>query len=289
MKIKSILAGFGLLCMNATLVSADLDPLQNYDNFNTKKHNGCKYCINSDKWRLFQRGDYNTEVSRSIKGKRMHFSQRTWGQTGSDAGRSQGRNRAQFRNSVDFSGACITPRVLKYYLENCPANADSGAIRIRYLGNFFDSGTADDGETGVVYGWINMSRGVDGPNKKDRFNVWGSASECGDTDCTTEPWNTWDGNMDPDLDFGTVKASKNKKAMCVGFDRTAHALVFSFGNDVRTVTTADHGLPAFGNNLSANQTWHVVETRSDVENCTAGRLQHFIEADVDNVQIRKFQ
>ncbi len=289
MKIKLILAVFGLLCMNASMVSADLDPLEKYDNFNTKKYNGCKGCINVDKWRMIQRGDYNTEVTRSIKGKRLHLTQRTWGQTDTDTGTTQGRNRANFRNSVNFSGVCFVPRILKYHLEDCPANPSSGGVRIRYLGNLFDTGAADDGDNGVIYAGINFQRWHDFPSKKDRAYISAWASECTDANCDTEGWTTYDDTNDPDLDFGIAKASKNKKQMCIGFDRTAHEIVFSFGNDVRVVNMADHDLPAFGNNLSANQTWHVIETRSDIESCTAGKIEHYIEADADDVQIREYQ
>ncbi len=290
MKNKILLTGFGILFLNAGVATADLDSLQNYDNFNAKKTDGCKSCLDSEKWRGLQRGDYTTEIVREVKSKKARLMHRSWGRSDSDAGREQGRNRMNFRNSVDFSGACFTPKIKKYEVKNCAANGDSSNVRVRYVGNFYDTGvTNDDGEIGVVYAWINMSRSVDFPTKKDRFHVWGAASECTDANCDTEGWTTYDDTNDPDLDFGVINGKKNKKAMCIGFDRMNNTLVFSYGNDVRVVNSADHDLPALGSNLSANQTWHVIETRGDIENCSTGPVSGAIDVEVDNVKIREYQ
>ena len=286
MKIKLLIAGFGFVFLNGTAALADLDPLQNYDNFNDKKYNGCKNCINPDKWRGLQRGDYTSEIVREIKSKRARLAHRSWGRSDSDAGREQGRNRMNFRDSVDFSGACFTPRVKKYEVNDCGANPESSRVRIRYLGNFFDTDAADSGEEdGIIYASISLQRNSDSSAKKGIFNVSAWVDECEGTDCDTSAWGAG-------VDFGNIKASKNKKEMCIGYDRAANGghgeFVISFGNDVRTITAAD-GLPARDANVDANWTWHVVETRADVENCSAGAISGFIDAEFDNVKIREYQ
>ncbi len=291
MKIKLLIVGFGLLFLNATVVYAELDPLENYDNFNAKKYNGCKYCINPDKWIGLQRaGINNTEILREIKAKRLRMSLRTWGDTNSDTGTVRGSNRTLFINSENFSGACITPRIKKYEINNCSANGSSGRARFRYIGTFFDAvDGGSDGEIGTVYGWIDMIRSGDTTDKKGKFVIQGYADECQDVNCQVDNWSTYDGTDDPDLTFAIVKGATNKKAMCVGYDRTLHQLVFSFGNDVRVVNSADHGLPAFAANMNASNTWHVIEARNDVEHCTAGRITGFVDGDADNVKVRRFQ
>ena len=77
--------------------------------------------------------------------------------------------------------------------------------------------------------------------------------------------------------------------MCIGYDRDPHQLVFSYGDDVRVVNTADHDLPAFDADMLSRNTWHVIETRNDVENCTSGRISGFVDGDVDNVKIKEYQ
>ena len=47
MKTRLMLVGFGMLFFNGTVAFAELDPLENYDNLNAKKYEGCKFCINS--------------------------------------------------------------------------------------------------------------------------------------------------------------------------------------------------------------------------------------------------
>jgi hypothetical protein len=294
MKIKLLVVGFLLMFLNGTVVLADLDPLENYDNFNTKKVNGCKFCINSEKWRGLQRGNYTMEVTREIKAKRAHLSHRSWGTADDDGSSEQGRNRLNFRDSANFSGACFTPRVKKYELNSCEANTESsGSVRIRYLGTFYDTDNVDDAgeEDGLIYAGISLRRGNWTDDKKGIFEISGNVEECEGAGCGTDAWSTYDdfGFEDPDLFLGSVKASANKKAMCVGYDRANHEMVFSFGNKVRVVNAADHGLPAFGDNVDADWSWHVIETRTDVENCTDGPQTGFIDADFDNVKVREYQ
>ena len=49
----------------------------------------------------------------------------------SDEGTLQGRNRLVFRNSEYFSGACFTPRILKYEINTCDGNTDVASVQIR--------------------------------------------------------------------------------------------------------------------------------------------------------------
>ena len=195
-----------------------------------------------------------------------------------------------FRDSVNFSGVCFTPRVKQYEVSDCAANGDTGRARIRYVGTFFDAEDGvDDGEIGTVYAWFDMMRSSDSPDKKGVFRIRANADECQDTNCQVDNWSTYDGINDPDLYFGTVKGAKNNKPMCIGYDRDPHQLVFSYGDDVRVVNTADHDLPAFDADMLSRNTWHVIETRNDVENCTSGRISGFVDGDVDNVKIKEYQ
>lgn len=260
-----------------------------YDDFNDKSVYGCKNCINPDRWTGLQRFGFNqTETIREKKSNRLRLAHRSWGNSDSDAGTVQQRTRARFRDSVYFSGVCVVPRVKKYEINDCPANGSTGRVRMRYVGTYFDADDGmDDGEIGTVYGWFDMIRSGDSPDKKGVFRIQGYASECQDADCQTDNWSTYDGTDDPDLYFGTVKASKNNKAMCIEYDRVAHQLLFSFGNDVRVVNTALHGLPAFEADMMDRNDWHVIETRTDVENCSTDRVTGFIDGDFDNAEIIK--
>ncbi len=288
MKIKILIAATTLLLFNGSVL-AELDPLENYDNFNAKKVDGCKFCIDSKKWIGRERGEFNTEVERKIKAKRANLYHRSWGRRDSNIGTVQGRNRMNFRHSEMFSGACFTPKVAKYDLQKCAANESWGQVRIRYLGNFYDTSNADDGdEDGLIYAGISLRRGNWTNAKKGIFEIDAWAQECEGADCDDDAWSTYDEVDDPDLFFGTTKGSKNKKELCIGYDRDNHELVFSYGNDVRKVNAVDHGLPAFGDNVDAEWTWHVIETRTDVENCTAKKLSGSIDANFDNVTIRQF-
>ena len=290
MKKFALLFGFGFFLISGPAVYADLDPQVLYDNFNAKKYEGCKGCINSDKWIFFQRGDNNTEVGRSIKSKKLYLSQRTWGDADTNTGNLQGRNRVRFRDSVNFSGVCFVPRIKKYLQQKCATNPNTPVTRVRYLGNFYDSDADKTNEIGNVYGWIEMNRFGTSTTSSSKFQIAGFASECLDADCTMDDWSTYDNDKDPNLLFKTAITGKsNKKEMCVGYDRANHQLVFSFGKDVRTVDTANHDLPAFDSRIDASLTWHVIETRSDVENCMNDKKQGYIEADVDNVKIRSYQ
>lgn len=292
MKIKLLIMGFGLLFLNATGVVADPDPYVDYDNFNKKKVHGCKFCLDPEKWRGTERGDYVTEILREIKAKRARLWHRSWGSSDSDAGRESGRNRMQFRDSVNFSGVCYTPRIKKYQIGSCAGNPDNSNIRMRHVGNFYDVDTADAGEEdGIVYAGINIRRDSDSGAKKGIFEVSGWIEECAGTDCDAIAWSSYD-DTNVDLYFGTIKAAKNKKEVCIGYDRgniPAEAqFVFSFGNDVRVLTAAD-GLPPLDGNMTPDWTWHVIETRVDSENCSAGAISGSMDADVDNVKVSEFQ
>jgi len=288
MKNRLLIAAIGLLFVQGPAF-AELDPLQKYDNFNAKKYKGCKFCINSEKWYGAERGNRNTEVEREIRSKRVNLTHTSWGRSDSDEGTEQGRNRMIFRDRENFSGVCFTPRVRKYRIPSCNANEGSGQARIRYLGNFYDTNAADDGEEdGVVYAGFQLGRGGWSENKKGIFEVSGWAQECEGADCDADAWSTYDEDNDPDLWFGTTKGSNQKKEMCLGYDRDTHELVFSYGKEERRVNNADHGLPAFGANVDADWAWHVIETRTDVPNCSEGSLYGSIEADFDNVGVREF-
>lgn len=288
---KILCTVIGVFFLQATAALADLDPLQDYDNFNAKKYNGCKWCINTDKWLGLERGPdgYNGEVSRKIQGKRARLAHRSWGGDDSDAGTVTGRNRLKFRDSEKFSGVCFTPRVLKYELDSCAENPSNGSVWIRYTGNFYDADTnpSSEGDDGLVSAWIGLRRFSDSADKQGIFRVEGRAWECEGTDCDTDAWSTYDNIDDPDLFFGTVKANKNKQELCVGYDRSNHELVFSFGKDVRPVGAA-YGLPALAADVDGDFSWHVLEGRTEAESCTAGSISSYVDGDVDNVKIREF-
>jgi len=280
----------GVFCLQGTAALADLDPLQDYDNFNAKKYNGCKWCINSDKWYGGHRGVYTGEVMRDINGKKLRMAHRSWGNDDSDSGAQTGRTRLVFRDSENMSGVCFVPRVLKYEINSCEGNGATGSAQIRVIGNFYDAdNTADDGDTGLVYAWFGLRRWHDSDIKKGFFHVSGGASQCGDPDCNTDAWSTYDTINDPDLFFTNTKGNKNKKEFCVGYDRANHELVFSYGNEVRTVNGPDHGLPAFDADVASDRSMFALEARTDVQNCSADPLTGYVYGDFDNVKIREFQ
>jgi len=280
MKIKLMLIGCAFLMFNGSVALAELDLLTPYDDFNTKKFNGCKYCINPEKWMGSQRGDYVTDLQRVIKAKRARLSHRSWGRSDSDVGREQGRNRMVFRDSANMSGACFVPRVKKYDMQDCATNDGSSQVRIRYMGKFFDADIADLGQDdGMVYAAVEVRRYVDSAEKKAMFDVVGWVTECEGVDCATDAWNTV-------LNFGTVKASLNKKELCLAYDRDNNEFMLSYGSDVRTVSAVD-GLPGRADFVPSDQAWQVIETRTDVENCTSGPISAFIDADFDKVKIRE--
>ena len=205
---KILTAALGLFLLQGTAVHAELDPVQQYDNFNTKKINGCKFCIDSEKWRGGERGKYIAEISRKIQGKRARLSHRSWAGDDSDEGGENARNRLQFRDSENFSGVCFVPRVLKYEINRCPGNDYAGSAQIRYVGNFYDANTddPDDGEIGNVYAWGGLRLWSDSGLKKKRFHVSGNASECADEDCFDDAWSTYDGvDIDPNIWFDNVE------------------------------------------------------------------------------------
>lgn len=280
-----------LLFLHAPIAFAELDPQEKYDNFNGKKYNGCKFCINSELWQGRERGTYITEIVREIRSKRAHLKHRGWGGTDSDVGTDASRNRLYFRGSENVTGICFTPRVLKYDINTCPGNGSSAGAQARVVANFYDADNdiANDGENGLIYVWFGLRRWSDSGLKKHKFHVSGNASQCGDANCNTDAWSTYDGVNDPNLWFADVKASNNKKEMCVGWDRDTHELVFSYGNEERRVGVA-HDLPAFAANVdngTQNLNWKVLETRADVHNCTTRQQTGYVDADFDNVSIRR--
>ena len=193
---------------------------------------------------------------------------------------------ASYRGATgSFSG----PRINNYDIQSCDANPGSGRAVIRYQGNFYDIDDQDTGDAGLLYAGIELRRMGNSPDKKKFADVAAWASICADDACTTDAWSTYDGiDNDPDLYFGKIKWKKNKKAMCIGYDRAEHQLVFSFGNDVRVVD-ASNALPALVDDIDGSETWHVIELRVDAENCTEDKKSSFIDATADNVEIREFQ
>ena len=76
MRIKLLLIGFVVVSLKPTAVFGELDPLENYDNFNARKYHGCKHCIDSEKWIGFERGDsmrYRCSVAWAARTK-LYFS-----------------------------------------------------------------------------------------------------------------------------------------------------------------------------------------------------------------------
>ena len=288
MNVKLLITGIGLLILHGQ-AAAEPNVFEMYDNFNTKKYNGCKGCIDSSLWRGGERGDSVEEIERDIKGKRAYMSHISWGRADSDEGSEQGRNRFIFRDSEYFSGVCFTPRVKKYRTPACDANDGHSQARIRYLGSFYDTDNADDGgEDGIVYAGIELQRGTWTDDKKGIFEINGWVSECEGAGCEDDAWSTYDGIDDPDLTLGSTKAAKNKKPLCLAYDRVNHEIVFSYGNTYRWVNMPDHGLPVFDDDVAAENSWHVIETRTDVVNCSERQEYGSIQADFDNVEVQTF-
>ena len=64
--------------------------------------------------------------------------------------------------------------------------------------------------------------------------------------------------------------------------------MFSFGGEEIVVNGPDHGLPAFEGNVDSDWSWHVLEARTDVPNCSNGPLTGYVDGDFDNVTIKEF-
>jgi hypothetical protein len=282
MKAMIVIFVFGLSCSTAF---GELDPLEMYDDFNTKKIGACKSCIDTSKWRGAERGDYVGEIQRKIKSKRAYFSMRSWGNDSEDEGSTDGRNRLIFKNDPgSISGVCFTPRVKKFKFSQCESNPDgSNSVRIRYFGSMYNS---DIGDVYAAFQFRHTSSDDDNRVlKKSQFRAYGSAWQCGDDDCNTDGWASY--KTEADLDFGAFKKS-NRTEFCVGYDSDNHELVFSAGDVVRTVDGPTNGLPENVGDVDPDRVFHVIEVRIDAENCqTDGMVSSYLVGDVDNVKIRR--
>ena len=262
-------------------VFAELDPLKKYDNFNAKRYNGCKYCINPEKWLSTGRGDYLTEKETTIKAKSLRLKQRSWANTDSNKWREWGRNRLQFRDSGRISGVCVTPQVRKIELNNCKKNDYWNWAAVGYNGNFYDTDANDaGGEDGVVYAGLRLWRSNNSDDKKGKFEVWGYVEECEGYDCDEDAYFIEDF-------LGTVNGRTNSKPICVGYDKVGHKIVLSVGNKVVNVT-GGRGLPEFDSRVEVDWSWHVLEVLNAVQNCKDGPLTGYVDGEFDDVMIRKY-
>ena len=290
------LIGFFVLGISCSPALADLDPLEMYDDFNAKSFNNCKKCIDITKWLGAEKGMSIGEIQRKIKAKRAFFAIRSWGKGTEDVGRTNARNRLIFRDDPgSITGVCFTPRVKKMELNDCEANEDAySGVRIRYSGTVYDSNNASEndqnGVVGAMFSFSHNTRNEEAEGlKKGEFIAWGDAYQCSNNDCSENAWtteNTGSDETNPDLNFGVFKKS-NKTEFCVGYDSSNHELVFSAGDDIRTVN-ADNNLPARVADVHSNQVWQVIEVRTDAPNCqTDGMVSVYLEGDVDNIKVRR--
>ena len=292
-KVSAIKMAVGIICLCFfhSIAFADLDPQEMYDDFNTRKINGCNKCIDTSKWTGQERGNFVGEIERRIKANRAFFKVKSWGNADSDSGRESGRNRLRIKEATsNISGACFTPKVTKYKNNDCSANPDqTSRVLIRYFGAMYDTNAALEDDNGVVYASIEFRHDIEDDDngvKKSKFIASGGAWQCSNDDCSTNAWRTGDtGATDPDLWFGEFNKS-NRNEFCVGYDADSHELVFRAGSDERRVNAADNNLPKFANLPNDNWGIHTIEARVDVENCKTGGMQYgHLEGFVDDVKV----
>lgn len=286
--VRTLLVGLFILGLFCSPAVAELDELVMYDDFNARSFNGVKKCIDPTKWYGAENGDFIGEVERVIKSKRAVVSIRAWGDTSDDVGRQVGRNIMKLKDAPsNITGVCFTPRVKKIELDNCDTNETRFPVgRVRYVGTFYSS--VEDSVTmeGVVianiwFDHVNFPEGDERFLKKDEFQARGNAVRCANDDCSIEDWGTGE-----TLDFGLFKKS-NKTEFCVAFDPDTEELVFSAGDDVRYIG-ADQNLPTYQSPVDSSVANHAIQTRVDIPNCTTGGMRSgYIEADIDNVKVRR--
>lgn len=285
-------AVFIFLTVLSAPVLAEFDDWVLYDDFNAKMVDGCKSCIDTEKWGGFEwSGDRHrqTEVERRIKGKRAVMSVRSWGSNEDNLNRKSGEIGMIFNDDpASITGVCFTPRIKKYELSNCQENPDAGRVEITYFGRYYDTNAADDDQDGVVAASFNFSHGTQddesGYLKKAEFKADGAVWRCDGDSCQEQDWNYWENGAD--LHFGVFKKS-NKTEFCVGYDAINQKFIFSAGDDEKEVTHADHDLPLPLNEIHPNQVSHYIQFRNRIENCESGVLTQYVEGDFDNVKVRR--
>lgn len=279
-----------LIALLCTPALAELDELEPYDDFSAKYVDDCKSCIDTDKWSGENGGNSRLEIERIIKGKRAVMSVRNWGEGDVDAGRKRGNVGLTVNDDpVSITGFCFTPRVKKYELAECETNPNvgflgGGHVLMRYKGNYYDTGDYGDnfeGTLSVIVNFIHSNADdEEGSLKASEFRAFVDMYECQGEDCLSpQVWRET-------FELGTFKKS-NKDEFCVAYDDDENEFIITAGDVTRTVTAADDGLPVKENDMHPNRAQHIVEVRSDVENCSTGMLSQYIEADFDNVSIRR--
>ena len=286
---------FGLTCLITMLFAvpalAVFDDWIPYDDFNAKEVDGCKGCINTEKWGGMESFQRLTEVESKIKGKRGFFALRHWGSDESNEGRQSGVVGMNFNDDpASITGICFTPRIKKYALSDCAANESGSRARMRYVGHFYDTNTATDSDDGHLVVYLNFTHDTrddqNGWLKKGEFKVDPSLERCvsSGTFCDGQTWNAWENGAD--LDLGVLKKA-NKTEICVGYDADNHEFILSAGDIVKTVNGPDHGLPTPAFPVHPNRVRHTIQLRSEIENCEAGILTQSMEGDFDNVKVRR--
>lgn len=289
--VQMIVGGFTFCLLSASAV-AEFGTPELYDDFNAKKIDTCKGCLDSAKWSGSQRGTYVGEVLREVKGKRAVLEVRGWGSNDEDEGSNPARNRLHLIDEPEnIVGVCITPRVKKWELNSCPSNEDEDAVgraRIRYSTRLYDTDSPDDNDDGVIYVGFQLTRSTDDEStlKSSEFHAVAWAIQCGDETCTSENWGWQKREVTGDLDFGIVNKN-NKMEFCINYDPVDHRLLFSVGPDERVFSGDDDDpLPARANWGHPDRVMQTIETRVDVENCnTDGKKSAYIIGDVDDVKV----
>lgn len=273
----------------STPAFSELGAPELYDDFNAKKIGDCKKCLDPRLWDISEVGPYVGETVREIKAKRAVLAVRGWGNMTEDLGASPARNRLNLVDQTEnIVGACFTPRVKKWELNDCAANVPSDAndgysrARMRYSYRLYDTNTMEENDDGVVFGGIQLWRSTEhdenGMNKKN-FRIAGWVSQCNDPTCTTF-------DVPIEVDFGEFNKN-NKTPICIAYDPDAREITLSAGSDVMTFGE-DTGLPVRDNWGSPNRIYQAVEARVDVENCPDDKKTAYIEGDVDNIEVFRY-
>ena len=136
-----------------------------------------------------------------------------------------------------------------------------------------------------MYAGFGISRAQDSIDKKGETTFSWFVEECGDENCGSANWSTFDNSNDPDWSFPIIKGNKVKTPLCIGYDQGNHEVVFSYNGQTEVVNNGDHDLPAFGDSVHPDRKWVTFEVRADPENCTAGRVDVYSEGTFDDIQL----
>ena len=193
-----------------------VEPLTLYDNFE-------KGPINPDKWFGTQFNPGNTgpyEAARTIiqdpEGRHLRLLNRSYGQIGSNSGRSLSFFRLAFSNPSPITTIRARIQVLSFKSTGCPNNLDATSVDARIFGFFFNSGVGD------VIAEVGVQRSSDSADQPGVLRIVYFVFQCQDVDCLSNTLlNT--GTL------GTVTTGQWVKLL-VRWDKDGNQFIFQRGN-----------------------------------------------------------